>query len=253
MNNFKKEKIITHNLNIISTKDLLEEVKKFSFSGKGHYICITPVHAVIEAYNNEKFAEVVNDADLALPDGRPVFWALKLLNHKEAEHLPGYYVTKEICKLAAENNLRIGFYGGKNETLNKCISNLKKEFEKLTVSYAYSPPFRMLTNEEKKEIINNINNSEVEILFVCLGCPKQEYWMAENKDYLKCTSLGVGEVVNIISGTTKLTPMWIQKIGMRWMFRLMSDPRRLFWRYLSTNFKFIYLFSKQYFKFKFNL
>ena len=77
--------------------------------------------------------------------------------------------------------------------------------------------------------------------------------MAENKDYLKCTSLGVGEVVNIISGTTKLPPRWIQKIGMRWLFRLISEPKRLFWRYLSTNLKFIYLFSKQYFKFKFNL
>ena len=77
--------------------------------------------------------------------------------------------------------------------------------------------------------------------------------MAENKDYLKCTSLGVGEVVNIISGTTKLPPRWIQKIGMRWLFRLISEPRRLLWRYLSTNLKFIYFFSKQYFKFKFNL
>ena len=252
MNNLKKEKIITHNLNIISTKDLLEEVKKFSFSEKGHYICITSVHAVIEAYNNKLFSDIVNNADLTLPDGRPVYWALKLLNHKDAEHLPGYYVTKKLCKFAAENNLRIGFYGGENKTLNKCISNLKKEFEKLTIGYAYSPPFRILTNEEKKEIIDNINNSEIEILFVCLGCPKQEFWMAEHKDYLKCTSIGIGAAVEFISGGKIVPFKWVQKMGLFWLVRLISEPRRLFWRYLSTNFKFIYLFSKQYFKFKLN-
>ena len=147
-------------------------------------IAVPAVHQIIEAYDHQKFAEVANNADLALPDGRPVYWALKLLKHKDVEHLPGFYVTKKLCKFAAENDLKIGFYGGENKTLNKCISNLKKKFEKLTIGYAYSPPFRMLTNEEKKEIIDNINSSGIEILFVCLGCPKQEFWMAEHKDYL---------------------------------------------------------------------
>ena len=250
---YKKQIILNFYVNVISITDLLKEIKNFLSSKKGHYICVSNVHQCIEAYNHKEFAEVVNNADLAIPDGRPIYWALKLLNNKEAEHLPGYYVTKEICKFAAKNNLRIGFYGGESKSLDKCISNLKKEYEKLMINYAYSPPFRILTREEKKQIVDNINNSEIEILFVCLGCPKQEYWMAENKDYLKCTSLGVGEVVNIISGATKLPPRWIQKIGMRWLFRLISEPKRLFWRYLSTNLKFIYLFSKQYFKFKFNL
>ena len=251
MNNYKKQKIVNHYVNIISLTELLNEIKKFSLSKEGHYICVTAVHPIIEAYNHEKFAEAANNADLALPDGRPVYWALKILNHKDVEHLPGYYVTKKLCKFAVENNLKVGFYGGENKTLNKCISNLKREFEKLTVSYTYSPPFRMLTNEEKKEIIDNINNSEIEILFVCLGCPKQEYWMAEHKKYIKCTSIGIGAAVDFISGVKILAPQWVQKIGLFWLVRLISEPRRLFWRYFSTNLKFIYLFSKQYLKFKF--
>ena len=103
---------------------------------------------------------------------------------------------------------------------------MKKNDEKSTFPKKYSPP-KKRGFAAKKQIVDNINSSGIEILFVCLGCPKQEYWMAENKDYLKCTSLGVGEVVNIISGTTKLPPRWIQKIGMRWLFRLISEPRRL--------------------------
>ena len=167
MNNYKKEKIINYYVNIISLTSLLNEVKKFLFLKKGHYVCVSNVHQCIEAYERKEFAEVVNNADLAIPDGRPIYWALKLLNHKEAEHLPGHYVTKKLCKFAAENNLRIGFYGGENKSLDKCISNLKNEYEGLIVSYSYSPPFRILTNDEKKEIIDNINNSKTEIyLFV---------------------------------------------------------------------------------------
>lgn len=249
--NNKKVKIINCDINPISLKLLCEKITECIKEKKGHYICESNVHQIIQAYDHEKFAEVVNNADLALPDGRPVYWALKLLNHKDAEYLPGYYVTKKLCKFAAENNLKVGFHGGENETLNKCISNLKKEFEKLTVGYAYSPPFRMLTNEEKKEVINNINNSEIEILFVCLGCPKQEYWMAEHKEYIKCTTIGIGAAIEFISGGKIVPSKWIVKMGLWWLIRLISEPRRLFWRYFYTNFKFIYLFLKQYFKFKF--
>ena len=247
MNNYKKAKIISFYVNIISLKELLNQIRKFLLLKKSHYICVSNVHQCIESYKNKKFAEVINNADLAIPDGRPIYWALKLLKNKEAEQIPSYFATKQICEFASVNNLRIGFYGGETESLKKCVSNLKNEYKKLRIDYAYSPPFRALTSEEKMEVAKNINTSEIEILFVCLGCPKQEYWMAENKDYLNCTSIGIGEVLNIISGKTKLPPRWIQKIGMGWFFRLLCEPRRLFWRYFSTNFKFIYLFSRQFF------
>ena len=253
MNNFKKQKIINYYVNVITTESLLNEVKKFSLSDEGHYICVPAVHQIIESYNDEEFAKVANNADLALPDGRPVYWALKLLNHKDVDHLPGYYVTKKICKFAVDNNFKVGFYGGEVQTLNKCIANLKNEFKDLQINYSYSPPFRTLSDEEKKEIINNINNSEIKILFVCLGCPKQEYWMAEHKKLLSCTSIGIGAAIEFIAGTKTLGPKWIHTIGLFWFIRLISEPRRLFWRYFLTNFKFIYLFLKQYIKYKIKL
>lgn len=251
MNNNRKQKILSFYVNVISSNELINKVKSFLSLKKGHYICISNVHQCIEADDNKKFAEVINNADLALPDGRPIYWALKLLGHKEGEHLPGYYVVRNLCKLATLNNVKIGFYGGEKEFLDQCVSNLRNEYQGLKVDYAYSPPFRALNNEEKKKIIKDIGDSEIEILFVCLGCPKQEYWMAEHKDYLKCISVGVGEAVNLISKKQKLAPKWVEKIGMRWLTRLIAEPRRLFWRFLYTNTKFIFCFFKQYVKFKF--
>ena len=244
----KKEKILTHNISIISKENLIQQTKKFSISNKGHYICITPVHAIIEAYNDDNFSNVVNNADLCLPDGRPVYWALKILNHKDAEYFPGYYVTKIICKFAAENKIKVGFYGGEAETLNKCKEKLQNEFKELDINYIYSPPFRNLTDEEKKIVIDDINKSEIKFLFVCLGCPKQEFWMAEHKDSIKSTKIGIGAAIGFISGESYLPPLWIQKIGLFWLTRLISEPRRLFLRYFRTNIKFIYLFFKQFIK-----
>jgi N-acetylglucosaminyldiphosphoundecaprenol N-acetyl-beta-D-mannosaminyltransferase len=250
MNNTKKQKILSFYIDIISIKDLINSVKSFLLLKKGHYICVSNVHQCIEAQDNNKFSEVINNADLAIPDGRTIYWALKLLGHKDAKHLPGYYVTKKLCEFASENNVSIGFYGGENDALNMCVLNLKNEYKKLIINYVYSPPYRILNREEKKEIIKNIRSSNVDTLFVCLGCPKQENWMAEHKKDLQCISVGIGEAVNLISKKQKLAPKWIEKIGMRWITRLIAEPRRLFWRYFYTNSKFLYLFIKQYFKSK---
>ena len=253
MNNSKKEKILSININILSTLEFINAVKGFLLLKKSYYICVSNVHLCIEAHDNKKFAEVINNADLTIPDSRPIYWSLKLLNHKETEQLTGYDSTKALCKLAIENNLNVGFYGGEKDSLDKCVINLRKEYEGIKIDYFYSPPFRTLTNEEKKDIINDINKSEIKILFVCIGCPKQEFWMAEHKKYLKCISVGVGEVVDLISKKTKLPPKWIQNIGLRWLGRLIQEPKRLFWRYAYTNSKFIYHFLKQYIKFRLRL
>ena len=147
--------------------------------------------------------------------------------------------------------MNVGFYGGEIDTLNRCVLNLQNKYQGLKINYVYSPPFRDLTKEEKEKIIENINNNKIQILFVSLGCPKQEYWMAEHKIHLKCISVGIGEAVSLLSNKTKLAPKWVERIGMRWLTRLISEPKRLFWRYFYTNSKFIYLFSKQYLKYKF--
>ena len=153
MNNFKKQRILNINVNILSAIEFLNLIKKFSLLKKAHYICVSNVHQCIEAYDNKEFAEVINNADLVISDSRPIYWALKLFNHKEAEQLTGYNSTKSLCKFASENNLSIGFYGGEKDSLEKCVLSLKKEYQGIKIDYFYSPPFRVLTNEEKKILL----------------------------------------------------------------------------------------------------
>ena len=169
-----KIRIINYLINNISLSNLLKKVLYWHKDKKAHYICISNVHSCIESFKDKRFQQAHNSSDLALPDGRPIYWALKLLGSKNAEHLPGYYITDKICELANKKNIKIGFYGSTNKNLKKIQINLKKKYKKLKIKYSYSPPFRKLKQLESKKIIKEINKSKLDILFVCLCCPKQE-------------------------------------------------------------------------------
>ena len=251
MDNLKKVKILNSFVNTISFKILCEEVSRWISKKKGYYICISAVHACMEAYNNPKFAKAYNNADIVIPDGRPLFWALRLLGHKNSEHLRGEFVTRNICKYAAENSFEVAFYGGKLDSLKKCIDVLKRENHNLNISYYHSPPspFTKLIEEKDDELIKKINSSNTKILFVALGCPVQELWMEMYKEDLNCVCIGIGAAIDFISRKKSTAPLWVQKIGLEWLLRVISEPRRLFWRYFSTNFKFVFLFMRQYFNF----
>jgi N-acetylglucosaminyldiphosphoundecaprenol N-acetyl-beta-D-mannosaminyltransferase len=130
------------------------------------------------------------------------------------------------------------------------ITKLKQQYPAIKIIYSYSPPFRQLTEEEDQQVIDQINQSEVYVLFVGIGCPKQEIWMAEHKQHLQCVMLGVGAAYDFIAGTKQHAPRWMQKIGLEWLFRLASEPKRLWKRYLKQNPRFIYHFTKQLIKHK---
>ena len=245
-----KIRIINYLINNISLSNLLKKVLYWHKDKKAHYICISNVHSCIESFKDKRFKQAHNSSDLALPDGRPIYWALKLLGSKNAEHLPGYYITEKICELANKKNIKIGFYGSTNKNLKKIQFNLKKKYKKLQIKYSYSPPFRKLKPLENKKIIKEINKFKLDILFVCLGCPKQELWMHEHKKNLKCIMIGVGAVADFLSGNKILPNKFFEYLGLAWLIRLISEPKRLFWRYFSTNFLFIFLFLLQICKLK---
>ena len=240
-----KIRIINYSINNISLSNLLNRVLNWKKDKKGHYICISNVHSCIESFKDKRFKQAHNSADLALADGRPIFWALRLLGSKNAKHLPGYYVTEKLCELAHQKKLSVGFYGSTDDNLNKIKINLKKKYKKLKIKYIYSPPFRKLKNFEDKKIIKEIKKSKLDILFVCLGCPKQELWMYQNRYKLQCTMIGIGAVADFLSGNKILPNKFFEYIGLAWLIRLITEPRRLFWRYFSTNFLFIFLFFLQ--------
>jgi N-acetylglucosaminyldiphosphoundecaprenol N-acetyl-beta-D-mannosaminyltransferase len=247
----KQYKIINMDVDVINLKGALEQVLTLSKLEQGAYVCVSNVHMCIEVFDSKEFASVVNSADLVIPDGKPLSWAQKLLGHKYAEQVRGQDIMNALCAASGEKSLNIGFYGGSSDNLlDKVKDNLLASYPDINITYAYSPPFRPLTEAEDNEVVTVINDADVNILFVGIGCPKQERWMAAHKDKLNCVMLGVGAAYDFIAGEKKHAPRWVQKIGMEWLFRLCSEPKRLWRRYFSTNPRFIWYFGKQLMKSK---
>ena len=221
------------------------KILRMSRTGRAGYVCISTVHMVMEGYDNPDFQDIVNGADLVTPDGMPLVWGLKLLGLREAERVYGPILTPFVCRKLAMEGVPVGFYGGSREVLGKMKAKLLNDYPDLNITYAYSPPFRPLTKEEDHEIVQNIIASGARILFVGLGCPKQERWMAEHCDHLPIVMLGVGAAFDFIAGVKPQAPLWMQIAGLEWLFRLISEPRRLWRRYLYYNPRFLYKFGLQ--------
>lgn len=209
------------------------------------YICVANVHMCMESFDSPAFRQVLNNADLVVPDGRPLVWALRWLGEENADQVRGSDFLLKVCAEAEKANVPVGLYGGTAESLLDFVSFLSKQFPALPVVCAISPPFRPLTAIEDAAYIDQINTSGARILFVGIGCPKQENWMAEHKDRLQCVMLGVGAAFDFFSGRKKHAPRWMQQAGLEWVFRLASDPRRLWKRYLKHNPRFVWHFFKQ--------
>jgi N-acetylglucosaminyldiphosphoundecaprenol N-acetyl-beta-D-mannosaminyltransferase len=146
-----------------------------------------------------------------------------------------------VLEMAAVEKIPVGFYGGDDFTLEKLVALMLERFAGLLVAYKFSPPFRPLDKQETIQIIENIAASGARILFVGLGCPKQEIWMAEQKGKIPAVMLGVGAAFDFLAGTKPQAPAWMQRIGLEWLFRFFREPRRLARRYLYNNPRFILL------------
>lgn len=214
----------------------------------GVYVCAANVHMCMEAFDDASFLEIVNDADLVVPDGRPLVWAQRLLGHRGAQQVRGMDLMLALCKRSARDGTPIGFYGASSELLGTLIETLQQRFPGLIVVCRIAPPFRELSAVEDTHYIDQINQSGARILFVGLGCPKQERWMATHKESLHCVMLGVGAAFDFIAGNKRHAPFWVQSLGLEWLFRLCSEPRRLWRRYVIQNPRFIWHLASQWLK-----
>ena len=245
MKSFRRQKILNYNINPINTQTLKETIINWTKNKKKNYICISAVHGAVESVESRKYKIAHDKSGLSLADGRPIYWALKIFGYKNIDHLPGYYVTNILCSIAEKKNFKIGIYGSTLSTQKNFIKELKKKYKKLKIVYQYSPPFKKLYQKELNLIHKDINKSKVDLLFVALGCPKQEIWMYENSKKLNCILVGIGAAIDFISKEKIKAPNFIEKIGFGWFVRLIFEPKRLFWRYLKTNTLFIILFIIQ--------
>jgi N-acetylglucosaminyldiphosphoundecaprenol N-acetyl-beta-D-mannosaminyltransferase len=222
-----------------------DEILRWGSQGESRYVCAATVNNVIEAYDDPAYHLDMEGADLVTPDGMPLVWALRLLGVEGATRVCGPDLTPILCERAAALGIPVGFYGSTPGVLGHLTSNLARRYPGLRVVYSYSPPFRVLTSEEDADVIDGINRSGARLLFVGLGAPKQEQWMAAHKGKVQAVMLGVGAAFDFLAGNKRQAPKVLQRLGLEWLFRLAQEPRRLWRRYLYRNPRFVALFLRQ--------
>jgi N-acetylglucosaminyldiphosphoundecaprenol N-acetyl-beta-D-mannosaminyltransferase len=226
-----------------SYRETAAAIAALATKGVGGAVCVATVHMVMEAFDDPEFRRIVNAADRVTPDGVPLVWALRLLGFKRAQRVYGPSLLPVVCALATERQLSVGFYGGSPEVLDTLVERMAQQFPGLRIPFAFAPPFRPLTTDEDEQVVDGIANSETQILFVGLGCPKQERWIAEHRSSLSCVMVGVGAAFDFHAGHKAQAPRWMQDAALEWLFRLCSEPRRLWWRYLYHNPRFLFHFA----------
>jgi N-acetylglucosaminyldiphosphoundecaprenol N-acetyl-beta-D-mannosaminyltransferase len=199
----------------------------------------------MEAYDAPAFRSVMNRADLVTPDGMPLVWGLRLLGCGRAERVYGPDLTPIVLREAEAANIAVGFYGASPAVLDRLLLAVRRRFPRLRVAYSFSPPFRGLTDEEDNAIVREINSSGARIIFVGLNTPKQDYWMSTHRDRVSAVMLGVGAAFDFLAGSKRQAPRWMMPLGLEWLFRLATEPRRLWKRYLKHNPRFLFLFGLQ--------
>ena len=220
------------NIAAINMEWLVDYLEKNLSEIKGDYICVSNVHTIVTSYEDAAYCAIQN--------GGPLSTVGQKRGHKNMERTTGPSLMGEIFEASAKKRYRHYFYGSKEETLELLYQKLTSNYSGIQIAGMYSPPFRPLTSEEDQAIVERINETKPDFVWIGLGAPKQEKWMAEHHGKIDGLMIGVGAGFDYYAGNIKRAPMWMQKSNLEWLYRLMQDPKRLFKRYLVTNTKFIW-------------
>jgi N-acetylglucosaminyldiphosphoundecaprenol N-acetyl-beta-D-mannosaminyltransferase len=204
-----------------------------------------PVHMIMEAVDHPEFMSLLNAADMVNPDGMPLVWALRAQGEKRAQRVYGPDTTSILLAQAEKAGVPVGFYGGSQELLHLLLTKVRSRYPDLNVVYVESPPFRALAPEEDAAVVDRMVSSGVRLLFVGLGCPKQEKWVMEHRGRVPAVMFAVGAAFDFIAGAKLQAPRWMMRSGLEWVFRFVTEPRRLAWRYLKHNPRFVLFFLWQ--------
>lgn len=206
----------------------------------GDYMCVSNVHTTVMSYEDPEYCAVQNGGIMAIPDGGPLSSLGRHRGFAEMHRTTGPSYMEEMLKLSEQYGWRHYFYGSTEETLTKLREQLLEQYPNLQIADMYSPPFRPLTEEEDNLVIERINETKPDFIWVALGAPKQEKWMADHQGKLQGFMVGVGAAFDYLAGNIYRAPAWMQRCNLEWLYRLIQDPKRLFKRYLVTNSKFIW-------------
>jgi N-acetylglucosaminyldiphosphoundecaprenol N-acetyl-beta-D-mannosaminyltransferase len=248
MLSLKKSKILGFEQTFCTLEDATDLILGEGTSKKSRYFCISNTYQIVLGVEDSDFAEVINGADNSIADSAVLGLCGKFLGDLKAPLTPfrGYDLLLSILAAAESRGVNVGFYGGTELGIQKLVNQLKSDFPALQATYAYSPPFRKLSDEELECVVEDINNAQVDVLLVGIGCPKQERFMFDVSNRVDGAAMvGIGAAFDFYTGDVEPSPSWVHKSGLEWLYRLISEPRRLFKRYALYNSKFVFYFAGQ--------
>jgi N-acetylglucosaminyldiphosphoundecaprenol N-acetyl-beta-D-mannosaminyltransferase len=234
------------NVSAIDMAPALAAIAGWVARSEPRYVCVTPAHAIMDCYDNPALRAIYNASGLTTPDGMAVVWWLKLHRQRHVTRVYGPDLLQAVCAHLADSGARHYFYGGAPGVAEKLVARLRRQVPGLQVAGIISPPFRALTAEEDAEVRRQIAASQADIVWVGIGSPRQEMWMAEHCGQVGAPVLvGVGAAFDFLSGSKPQAPLWVQRSGLEWLFRLFSEPRRLWKRYVLGYPRFVVLAALQ--------
>lgn len=244
----KQYKVLNLNISQISYVQAISKVMDLARNKEPSYVCFANSHMTIEAKHDPNFAQMVNSANLVFADGVPIQLASKLLYGKTQERISGMDFLPDLIKNANKSKLNVFIFGSTNHIIHSAEKMLSNYFSDVSIVGSVSPPFNK--NWDNERYIEIINNANPHLVFVALGCPKQEKWMAKYSKKINAVMLGIGGALPVFAGVTNNAPKWMKKNGLEWLYRLFQDPKRLWKRYLLTNsliiwYLFIQLITKK--------
>ena len=237
--------ILGTDINLLVLDQAVQQIEEFIHGKEFHYVCFCNVHTIMTCKDDKTFRRITNDAALALPDGMPLVWTARLYGYHQPRRVYGPDLMLVLSKKGFQR-----IFSFPLRRIYKCARDpcreIKRQVSRIKIVGCYSPPFRSLSQHEDEKIVRMINESGADILWVGLGAPKQERWMASHCGRIKApVMLGVGAAFDFHSGTVKQSPKWMQDRGIEWLFRLCVDPKRLWKRYLINNYRFVYHLVKE--------
>jgi len=225
----------------------LDWMDAMAAAGQRGYVCVAAVHTVMASREDPELRAAVLGSSLTVPDGQPLVWAMNALGHELPSRVYGPELMARACERATRTGTRMFLYGGRNQgALVQLTYNLRTRYPGLQIVGGHAPPFRPLTAAEEDRVVAEINRSQADVVWVGIGVPKQEKWMARLRDRLDAPVLvGVGAAFDFHAGLVPQAPAWMQSAGLEWAFRLAQEPRRLWRRYLRYNPRFVAGFVRQ--------
>lgn len=236
-------KVLGVRVHAVQITDVVTQVERWIEEGDyGHVVATANAHIVMECRRNPQMMEAINSADLVIPDGMPIVWLGRKHGFPLKERAYGPDVMEAILDFSVEKGYSHYFYGSTPETLKALVTRIRQRWPRIRIAGWYSPPFRPLTPEEDEAIVQMLNKVQPDILWVGLGCPKQELWIHSHKNRLKIpVLLGVGAAFDFLSGRKLQAPKWMRQNGLEWLFRFLTNPRRIWYRVLILGPQFVFL------------